>query len=37
VRVAERFAIDFVQLNDENRLNSGPIDQLSSYAYFGDG
>jgi hypothetical protein len=36
VRVAERFAIDFVQLNDENRLNSGPIDQLSSYAYFGD-
>ena len=35
VRVAERFAIDFVQLNDENRLNSGPIDQLSSYAYFG--
>ena len=36
VRVAERFAIDFVQLNDENRLNAGPIDQLSSYAYFGD-
>ncbi len=36
VRVAERFAIDFVQLNDKNQLNSGPIDQLSSYAYFGD-
>jgi murein DD-endopeptidase MepM/ murein hydrolase activator NlpD len=25
-----------VQLNDKNRLPSGPIDQLSSYAYFGD-
>ncbi len=36
VRVAERFAIDFVQLNDKNELASGPIDQLSSYAYFGD-
>lgn len=36
VRVAERFAIDFVQLNDKNSLISGPIDQLSSYAYFGD-
>jgi hypothetical protein len=35
VRVPERFAIDFVQLNDDNRLNSGPIDQLSSYAAFG--
>lgn len=36
VHVAERFAIDFVQLNDKNQLNAGPIDQLSSYAYFGD-
>jgi Peptidase family M23 len=36
IRVAERFAIDFVQLNDQNMLNSGPQDQLSSYAFFGD-
>lgn len=36
VRVAERFAIDFVQLNDNDQLNSGPVDQLSSYAYLGD-
>lgn len=35
IYVAERFAIDFVQLNDENRISSGPRDQLSSYAYFG--
>jgi hypothetical protein len=36
IHVAERFAIDFVQLNDKNMLISGPMDQLSSYAYFGD-
>ncbi len=36
IHIAERFAIDFVQLNDKNTLPSGPIDQLSSYAYFGD-
>jgi hypothetical protein len=36
LHVAERFAIDFVQLDDKNMLNSGPQDQLSSYAYFGD-
>jgi Peptidase family M23 len=36
IRVAERFAIDFVQLDDDNRLNTGPQDQLSSYAYLGD-
>ena len=36
MHVAERFAIDFVQLNDKNMLIKGPIDQLSSYAYFGD-
>jgi len=35
VRVPERFAIDFVQLNDEDRLFDGPLDDLSSYAYFG--
>ena len=35
VRVPERFAIDFVQLNADDRLFTGPIDQLSSYAYFG--
>jgi len=31
----ERFAIDFVQLNREGRLFSGPLDLNSSYAYFG--
>jgi Peptidase family M23 len=35
VRVPERFAIDFVQLNADDRLFTGPIDELSSYAYFG--
>lgn len=33
--VPERFAIDFVQLDHENRPFSGPPDRLSSYAYFG--
>lgn len=32
----ERFAIDFVQLNGEDRLFSGPLGLNSSYAYFGD-
>lgn len=32
---AERFDIDFVQLDSQNRLYTGPIDQLSSYAYEG--
>jgi hypothetical protein len=32
IRVAERFAIDFVQLNDKNMLITGPMDKLSSYA-----
>jgi hypothetical protein len=36
VRVAERFAIDFVQLNDKDMLIDGPMKELSSYAYFGD-
>jgi hypothetical protein len=35
VRVAERYAIDFVQLDDKNKIASGPIDNLSSYAFFG--
>ena len=33
--VFERFAIDFAQLNAENKLYDGPRDQLSSYAYVG--
>jgi hypothetical protein len=36
VHVAERFAIDFVQLNDNNMLIEGPMEKLASYAYFGD-
>jgi hypothetical protein len=36
IRVAQRYAIDFVQLNDKNMIYSGPRDQLSSYAFFGD-
>jgi hypothetical protein len=35
IRVAERYAIDFVQLDANNRIASGPIDKLSSYAFFG--
>jgi hypothetical protein len=35
VYVAERFAIDFVQLDKEWRLYVGPGDQLKSYAFFG--
>jgi hypothetical protein len=35
VRVPERFAIDFVQLDDQDRLFEGPLDDLSSYAYYG--
>ena len=31
----ERFAIDFAQLNPENKLYTGPRDKLSSYAYVG--
>jgi murein DD-endopeptidase MepM/ murein hydrolase activator NlpD len=33
--VFERFAIDFAQLNPENKLYAGPRDQRSSYAYVG--
>ena len=36
VRVPERFAIDFVQLDSEGRIFNGPIDQNESYPYFGD-
>jgi Peptidase family M23 len=31
----ERYAIDFVQLDQQGRLFNGPKDQLSSYAFFG--
>lgn len=34
--VAERFAIDFVQLAPNGRLWNGPADANSSFAYFGD-
>jgi hypothetical protein len=36
IRVAERFAIDFVQLTDADSLASGAVDDLKSYAFFGD-
>jgi Peptidase family M23 len=32
----QRYAIDFVRLNDQGRLYDGPANQNSSYAYFGD-
>ena len=35
IHAPERFAIDFVQLNDDGRLFEGPRDQLSSYDYVG--
>lgn len=35
IRVPERYAIDFVQLNSEDRLFDGPLNDLSSYAYYG--
>jgi hypothetical protein len=34
--VAERFAIDFVQIDAMGRLFEGALGQLSSYPYFGD-
>ncbi|HEV2727166.1 MAG TPA: M23 family metallopeptidase, partial [Solirubrobacterales bacterium] len=34
--VAERFAIDFVQIGANGRLIDGPRDAFSSYAYFGE-
>lgn len=35
-RVSERYAIDFVRLDAQDRLFTGAVDQLGSYAYFGD-
>ncbi|MDQ2699540.1 MAG: M23 family metallopeptidase, partial [Actinomycetota bacterium] len=31
----ERFAIDYVQLDDTGRFFTGPVDELSSYHFFG--
>jgi hypothetical protein len=36
LRAVERFAIDFVQLDADRRLYTGPVENLSSYPYFGD-
>jgi hypothetical protein len=36
LHVPERFAIDFVRLQPDGRLNVGPRNQLTSYPYFGD-
>lgn len=36
VRVPERFAIDFVQLDAQSRLANGPLQDLASYPFFGD-
>jgi Peptidase family M23 len=35
VHVAERFAIDFVQLGDNDSLAAGPANQVTSYPYYG--
>jgi hypothetical protein len=35
IHAPERFAIDFVQLDEQGRVFEGARDQLSSYAYFG--
>lgn len=32
----ERFAIDFIQVTPSGLLGTGPLDQLSSYPFFGD-
>lgn len=32
----ERFAIDFIQVQADGKLLTGPFDQLSSYPFFGD-
>jgi Peptidase family M23 len=32
----ERFAIDFIQIQPSGLLATGPLDELSSYPYFGD-
>ncbi len=33
--IAQRFAIDFVQVDSKGRLFSGAVDQLASYPFFG--
>lgn len=33
--VAERFAIDYVQLDAANKMFTGPIEDVNSFAYFG--
>jgi murein DD-endopeptidase MepM/ murein hydrolase activator NlpD len=35
LRLPERFAIDFIRLDQEDRLFSGPIGDLKSYRYYG--
>jgi hypothetical protein len=35
IHVPERFAIDFVQIDDANKLFEGPLDRNESYGYFG--
>ncbi len=35
VHAPERFAIDFLQLDSANELFTGPLDQLSSYPFYG--
>lgn len=32
----ERYAIDFIQIQPSGLLTTGPVDQLSSYPFFGD-
>lgn len=36
IHVPERYAIDFVQLDDEDKLFAGPLDENESYAYYDD-
>jgi hypothetical protein len=35
IHAPERFAIDFVQLDENGKLYEGPVNELSSFAYFG--
>lgn len=35
LRIPERFAIDFIRLDAENRVFSGDVSKLESYAYYG--
>jgi hypothetical protein len=36
IHVPERYAIDFVQLDDKGKLFEGPVDKNKSYAYYDD-